>query len=110
MVESEQRRRTRRKRVLYPGVIVYGGGSFTCDCTIRDLTTTGARVSVPKGLSFPERFYVLNVRHGLVYDAQTMWTKDRDIGIKFQSVVVLSTNNDVAMARIKKLWLAKAPR
>ena len=109
-MKAEVERSVRRGRVLLPGVIVYGGGTFTCDCTIRDLTVTGARVSIPQSLQFPERFHLINVRHGLVYDARTIWNRDRDIGLKFESVVVLSTNNDAAMARIKNLWLAKAPR
>jgi hypothetical protein len=33
-----------------------------------------------------------------------------DIGVKFESRLELSSNNDLTLARLKKLWLAKAPR
>ena len=40
----EEHRRSPRQRVLKSGRIIYGGGSIVVDCTIRNLSETGARL------------------------------------------------------------------
>jgi hypothetical protein len=40
----DEQRRNQRQRVLKAGRIAYGGGSIVIDCTIRNLSTTGARL------------------------------------------------------------------
>jgi hypothetical protein len=49
---SEKRVAPRRK-VFLVGKIVYGGETYTIDCTIRDISETGARVQVPDPFSVP---------------------------------------------------------
>ena len=104
---SSERRPASRRRVLLPGMIVFGNGTFTCDCSFRSLSATGARIAVTSQHHFGGRVYVINIREGLAYDAQVIWSKDADIGIKFDAVIHLSTTNDPGFSRLKKLWLAK---
>jgi len=84
-----------------------GNGAFTCDCSVRSLSTTGARISVAGEHNFRGRIYVINIRDGSAYDSQVVWSKGADIGIKFDVVIPLSTTTDVGFSRLKKLWLAK---
>ena len=104
---SSDRRPSSRRRVLFPGLIVYGNGAFTCDCAVRSLSATGARISVTGQHQFAGRIYVINVRDGSAYDAQVVWTRGADIGIKFDTVIPLSTTTELCFSRLKKLWLAK---
>jgi hypothetical protein len=95
---------------LLPGLIVYAHGAYTCDCKFRSLSATGARIAVSELLQFPERFHVINIRDGVAYDSRLVWNKGLDIGVKIESVVRLTRNDDFLMARLKKLWLAKSAR
>src|SRR4051812_25292326 len=76
----------------------------------RDLTTKGARIAVDQLFQISERFYLINIRDGVAYDAHVVWNKGLDIGVKFDGVISLSTDNDLILRRLKKLWLAKAAR
>jgi hypothetical protein len=104
---SSERRSSSRRRILFPGLIVYGSGTFTCDCSFRSLSATGARISIAAKQQFGGRFYVINIRDGIAYDAQVIWNKGSEVGIKFESAISLSTNTDLGFSRLKNLWLAK---
>ena len=42
-------RKAARKRTLLGGKVVYGDGQTVRDCTIRDISETGARIAIAKG-------------------------------------------------------------
>src|SRR4051812_31452617 len=98
---ASERRPSTRRRVLFPGLIVYGNGAFTCDCSVRSLSATGARISVATEHNFRGRIYVINIRDGSAYDAQVVWSKGADIGIKFDAVIPLATTTEVSFGRLK---------
>jgi hypothetical protein len=95
---------------MLPGLIVFGRGAFTCDCAFRSLSADGARLAVKQLLQFPDKFHVINVRDGVVYDAKVLWNKRLDIGSKFEATKSLTAKADQAFDRLRELWLAKAPR
>jgi hypothetical protein len=103
-------RRVSRTRVLLTGLIVYGGGTFTCDCKFRSLSATGARIAVAQHVQFPDRFYLINIRDGVAYDAVVVWNKGLELGIKIDSTISLTGKVGYAIERLRQLWLAKAPR
>jgi hypothetical protein len=98
-----------RRRVLLTGLIVYGNGAFTCDCSFRNLSSAGARIALKQLVQLPEHFYVINVRDGVAYFSRLIWNEGLEIGIKIESVVPLNSRDDYLTGRLKKLWLAKAP-
>lgn len=105
-----ERRPASRRRVLLPGLVVYGNGAYTCDCTLRSLSVSGARIAMTQHLELPARFYLINIRDGLAYDAQLVWRNGADVGVRFDSSVPLTNNNDLVFGRLRDLWLAKVPR
>jgi hypothetical protein len=109
-LENRERRPTPRKRVLLSGLIVYGHGAFTCDCKYRNLSAAGARITLAYPLQLPSRFHLINVKDGVAHNAHIVWTKELDIGVRFDSTVSLSAKPDVVIDRLKKLWLAKGGR
>ena len=104
-----ERRPEVRQRVLLRGLIVYGTGAFTCDCTFRNLSASGARIKVPQLLEFPSRFHVINIRDGVAYDSRVIWNKGLEIGIKFEAGMSLVEDTSHLKRQLKRLWLAKAP-
>lgn len=103
-------RRVSRSRVLLTGLIVYGGGMFTCDCKFRSLSASGARIAVAQHMPFPDRFYLINIRDGVAYDVVVVWNKGLELGVKIESALSLTAKTGYAIERLKQLWLAKAPR
>ena len=102
------RRPEPRRRVLLSGLIVYGHGAFTCDCTFRNVSASGARIRVPYLVALPNRFQVINVREGVAHSARAVWNKGLEMGVRFDTTVSLATKPDILFERLKKLWLAKA--
>ena len=105
-----ERRPKTRKRVLLTGIITYAEGAHSFDCTIRNLSETGARIGVGKNMPFPSDFHVINVRDRIAYDAKLVWNKGGEIGVTFKKVTPLAAITDPALGFLKRLWMAKAAR
>ena len=106
--ETSERRPSRRRRMLLTGIVAFAGGSF--DCSIRNLSESGAKISYVTGLMPPPRFHLILVRDRLVCDAQLVWSKDRESGVAFKARMPLSEITDPALSYLTHLWLARAQR
>ncbi len=103
-----ERRPAPRSRVLLSGIIAYGDGSYSFDCTIRNISKTGARVATGRQTHVPSEFFLINIRERVAYDCKVVWNKGGEVGVAFKATVNLSAVTDPALAYLKKLWLAKA--
>jgi len=103
-----ERRPQSRKRVLLTGIIATAGGERSFDCTIRDLSQTGARIAPAKGAQLPAEFYLINIRDRVAYDARLVRSEGSEAGIIFQKTIALSGLSDPSLAFLKRLWLSKA--
>jgi hypothetical protein len=110
VVQFPDRRPTLRQRVSFPGLIVHANGAQTCDCMFRNLSTGGACIVKMHLLQIPDRFYLINIRDGIAYQARVVWNKGRQFGVSFEAAVPLAANTDPAFHRLKQLWLARTPR
>jgi hypothetical protein len=75
----DEHRASRRRRVLKSGKIIYGNGSIVIDCTIRNITDTGAQLKVPTSIGIPDQFE-FSKRRPIV----AKWRKGDLIGILFK--------------------------
>jgi hypothetical protein len=107
---STERRPKRRKRVLWAGIITYADGAYCFDCTIRDVSETGARVTIGKNAQFPSDFYLINIHDCIAYDAKVVWNDGSDIGVSFKRSFPLSKITNPSLSYLKRLWLSKAAR
>jgi hypothetical protein len=82
----DEHRRNQRQRVLKSGKIAYGGGSIVIDCTIRNLSETGARLQVPTSVAIPDRFEFTETATGKRHTATVMWRKGDLMGVRFEEV------------------------
>lgn len=57
MVPARDRRPKPRKSTLVAGVAVYLDGSKSFDCSIFDMSETGARIAIPKNVNCPAQFF-----------------------------------------------------
>jgi hypothetical protein len=73
-----------RRRLLKAGRISFGGGA-AIDCTVRNLSETGAALEVTSPVGIPEHFtLVIEADHSHV-PCRVVWRKERRIGVHFEA-------------------------
>ena len=82
-VMDDEHRASRRQRVLKSGKIVYGNGSIVVDCTIRNISETGAQLKVPTTVAIPDQFEFRETTTGKGRAVTVVWRKGDLIGIRF---------------------------
>ena len=70
-----------RNRVLKAGTIEFGGGGI--DCTVRNLSDTGAALSVESPIGIPKEFNLVIVADQISRRCRVVWRKENRIGITF---------------------------
>jgi hypothetical protein len=75
----EQKRIAQRQRVLKAGTIEFNGGAI--DCTLRNLSATGAALEVTSPIGIPERFTL--AANGTHFPCRVVWRKEKRIGVAF---------------------------
>src|SRR3954469_4403291 len=87
---AANRRPERRASTLLSGVVSTLDGSVEYDCTIRDLSESGARIAAPKRAALPDEFYLMHVKDRIAYHVKVAWRSEGDIGVQFVSVIPLA--------------------
>jgi PilZ domain-containing protein len=75
----DEHRIATRHRVLKGGKIEFGGGAI--DCTVRNISETGAALDVTSPLGIPAQFTL--VADGNRLPCRVVWRKEKRIGVVF---------------------------
>lgn len=75
----------RRRRVLKDGKILLNNGLSTFDCTIRDLSPTGAKLILDDPASVPDTFRLAFPLNRTMRDVKVAWRKPGLMGVHFTS-------------------------
>lgn len=78
-----ERRKERRQRVLKRGKIMVKGLQSVVDCTVRNLSPSGALLRVDSVFVAPSHFDLLIVGSGTTQAVALRWQKGNDIGVEF---------------------------
>jgi PilZ domain len=78
---GDEHRIAPRRRVLKAGSISFGGGVI--DCTVRNVSDTGAALEVVTPLYIPDRFMLIVQSDNIRRPCQVVWRKERRIGVTF---------------------------
>jgi hypothetical protein len=70
-----------RHRGLKAGTIEFGGGAI--DCTVRNLSQTGAALEVVTPLFIPDHFTLFVPSEQLKRPCHIAWRKEKRIGVRF---------------------------
>jgi two-component system cell cycle response regulator len=79
----ENRRSARRNRVLKRGMMVVNDGYSTINCLIRDLSTSGARVTTEDEYMGTDKFSLVIMDSGRRLPAEMRWQRGRELGVRF---------------------------
>ncbi|KJC59326.1 pilus assembly protein PilZ [Bradyrhizobium sp. LTSPM299] len=71
-----------RHRVLKTGTIEFGGGAI--DCTVRNISETGAALEVVTPLSIPDTFTLYVPSDQLKRQCRIVWRREKRIGVAFE--------------------------
>jgi len=94
-----EQRAAPRIEVRLPAKVVLGASM--ADCTIRDISVSGARVDAPSVLRLPDEVHLLILREGLLIHARRVWARFPLSGLNFVSAeeVAQSTHPEAALLR-----------
>lgn len=76
-----EKRSNLRMRVLKAGTIAFGGAAI--DCTVRNVTASGALLEVESPLGIPQRFLLVIPADHVSRSCRLIWASDRRIGVRF---------------------------
>lgn len=95
-----ERRASPRHRVLKRGTIAFPGGGAV-DCTVRNISSSGARVDVATPMCPPESFTLLIDSDQFTRRCHAVWARDRHIGLVFESI---ANSPEAPFRRISKSY------
>jgi hypothetical protein len=93
-----------RKRTCLSGKLVYGEGTYSLDCAIRDLSEGGARVTLEKRQALPLNLHLIVVKYCVAYQAKVVWMNFPARGLQFSKTFRLSTTLPGEMKYLEQLW------
>jgi len=76
-----EKRAAPRHKVFKRGTIAFGGGGF--DCTVRNLSATGARVEVASPVDLPPSFMLMIESDQFMRRCRPVWSDHQRIGVAF---------------------------
>ncbi len=77
-----EKRAVPRRRVLKHGTLAFGDGG-SVDCTVRNLSASGARLEVVSPLGVPAAFTLVIGADGSMRRCRAVWSHDKRIGVTF---------------------------
>ncbi len=78
-----EKRAAQRYRVLKRGTIAFGGGGGV-DCTVRNLSSNGARLDVASPIGLPPSFMLVIEADQFIRRCRPVWSADQRIGVAFE--------------------------
>jgi hypothetical protein len=102
-----ERRSSSRQKSFLQGRIYYNNRRGTLDCVIRDLSETGARLTISEAVAVPEAMELYIPNREEVHRARVEWRAGNEIGVSFGEVAAPSIAADQPQgelaARVQKL-------
>ncbi|MCJ2075434.1 PilZ domain-containing protein [Methylobacterium sp. E-016] len=78
-----ERRSAPRKRVLKAAKIIFPNGASVMDCTIRNLSDVGAKLTLPSSIGVPEAFTLLIEADDVQHACRIVRRENEAIGVRF---------------------------
>jgi hypothetical protein len=89
----QDKRAAQRRRVVKRARIAFGDFVFVRDCALRNLSPSGARVTVTASHEVPDEFYLIVTADRQMRKAKVAWRRGDDLGVVFDAETVSLLNN-----------------
>ena len=80
---DSEKRGVQRRSTLKGGKIVFNAGRSTIDCMVRNLSSTGAKLTVNSVVGIPETFDLVLDGHSR-QPCRVKWRRLKEIGVEFR--------------------------
>jgi hypothetical protein len=80
---AAERREEPRLRSIIAGRLMFNNGNTSVDCTVRNLTRAGAKLTVSAAVTVPDLFDLFIPQKGVTRRAKTRWRRGEELGIIF---------------------------
>lgn len=100
-----EQRKAPRKPVLLTSKLVFADGATVVDCTIRDLSATGARITLNQSRPIPQEIYLLDLANRTAYQATVVSERAGGYGLKFKKTLKLSEVTSPELRFLKRIWM-----
>jgi PilZ domain len=77
-----EKRAVPRHRVLKGGTLAFSGGGGV-DCTVRNISSNGARVDISNPVGLPEAFTLVIETDHFMRRCHAVWSSEKRIGVAF---------------------------
>jgi hypothetical protein len=77
-----EKRAVPRHRVLKGGTLAFSGGGGV-DCTVRNISSNGARVDISSPVGLPEDFTLVIETDHFIRRCHAVWSSEQRIGVAF---------------------------
>lgn len=81
----DEHRHAPRIRSFLRGEILHSNGNSKTECTIRDISDTGARLQVPSSVTLPECFDLVIPQKGTSERVRIVWNHGGEIGVLYEN-------------------------
>jgi hypothetical protein len=78
-----ERRNSERKRTLLQGRVVFNNRFSTIECTVKDLSGTGAQIAFEHPTEIPRQVELEIPSRGLAVRCEVRWSRDKRHGLQF---------------------------
>lgn len=77
-----EKRTAPRHRVLKRGTLAFGGGGI--DCTVRNMSATGARVDIASPIGVPTNVILVIEADHFIRRCRPVWSTEHQLGLAFE--------------------------
>ncbi len=106
LCRTAEKRKAPRKKTLLRGKLVHAEGAYSLDCTIRDVSASGVRISIPRGVMVPNRVFLIDMRTATAHECDVKWRLTSEIGLHVIRSAVLDGPVPAELAFLKGIWIA----
>ena len=107
---ADRRASPRQMLNMVLGTIVFAEESFILDCTICDLSESGARVMVPNPHFLPHRLILLEPKKFTAHESHVRWRRGVLMGLSFDRSFSLDDKTDARHQLLRRFALEAATR
>ena len=72
-----------RKRTLLGAKVVSRDGIYSCDCMIREISPSGARINISNAVIIASPFFLIDHQSQIMFEAKIIWRNATQAGLKF---------------------------
>jgi hypothetical protein len=83
---TSETRRSTRERTFLQARIAFGEGAISAQCTVTQLSTSGARLNVSSSVSLPDRFELSIPQRGVKFHSRLIWRHGDQAGVEFDGL------------------------